>query len=115
MSAAPHPWSIRRRESRGVARLINPFAGDLVYASSLLVISSPPQVAPSRRNTLTDGVNIALVLSYQRDLQIGGPVFRLVKRAAVNILTPIEQHVVVDGDQVVVDISVFVEQSVYVR
>src|SRR6266516_4915467 len=73
VSAAPHPWSIRRRESRGVARLINPFAGDLVCASSLLVISSPPQVAPSRRNTSTDGVNIALVLSYQRDLQIGGP------------------------------------------
>ena len=106
---------IRRRESRGVSRPINLFAAHSVRASLLLVISSPPQVAPSRRNTSTDDVNIALVLSYQRDLQIGGPVFRLVKRAAVNILTPIEQHVVVDVDQVVVDISVFVEQSSYVN
>jgi len=58
-------------------------------------------------------MNIALLLSYQRNLQIGWPVFELVKRTAIHVLTPIELQVVGEVDQVVVDISVFVEQSAY--
>jgi hypothetical protein len=53
------------------------------------------------------------LLSYQRNLQIGWPVFELVKRTAIHVLTPIELQVVGEVDQVVVDISVFVEQSAY--
>src|SRR5713101_8882361 len=52
-----------------------------------------------------------LLLSHQRDLQIGGPVFRLVKSATVHVLTPIEKHVIVDIDEVVVDIGLALDQT----
>jgi hypothetical protein len=52
-----------------------------------------------------------LWLSHQRDLQIGGPVFRLIKRTTVHIFTPIEKHVVVDIDEVVVDIGLPFDQA----
>src|SRR5713101_3882833 len=52
-----------------------------------------------------------LLLSHQRDLQIGGPVFRLVKSTTVHVLTPIEKHVVVDIDEVIVDIGLSFEQT----
>src|SRR5437660_1825070 len=55
-------------------------------------------------NSRTKTVGACLLLSHQRDLQIGGPVFRLVKRTTVNVLTPIKQHAVVDVNEVVVDI-----------
>src|SRR5437667_3428026 len=45
---------------------------------------------------LSRNAALPLLLSHQRDLQIGGPVFRLVKSATVHVLTPIEKHVVVD-------------------
>src|SRR5437879_2105567 len=46
-----------------------------------------------------------LFLSHQRDLQIGGPVFRLIKSPTVHVFTPIKKHVVVDINEVVVDIG----------
>src|SRR5713101_7172332 len=52
-----------------------------------------------------------LLLSHQRDLQIGGPVFRLVKSATVHVFTPIEKHVVVDVNEVVVDIGLSFDQT----
>src|SRR5260370_151512 len=45
-----------------------------------------------------------LCLSHQRNLQIGEPVFRLVKSTTVNVFTPIKKHVVVNVNEVVVDI-----------
>src|SRR5690349_20492925 len=52
-----------------------------------------------------------LLLSHQRDFQIGRPVFRLVKTATVHVLTPIEKHVVVEIDEVVVDIGLSIDQT----
>src|SRR3989442_14837886 len=65
----------------------------------------------SSRNSRTRTVGACLVLSHQRDLQIGGPVFRLVKSATVNVFTSIEKHVVVDIDEVVVDIGLSFDQT----
>src|SRR5712691_7425476 len=44
------------------------------------------------------------LLSHQRNLQIGWPVFRLVKSTTVNVFAPIKKHAVVDVNEVVVDI-----------
>src|SRR3984893_2945599 len=52
-----------------------------------------------------------LLLSHQRDLQIGGPVFRLIKSTTVHVFTPIEKHVVVEIDEVVVDIGLSFDQA----
>src|SRR5213082_310733 len=50
-------------------------------------------------------LHFLLLLSHQRNLQIGGPVFRLVKSTTVNVFAPIKKHVVVDVNEVVVDIG----------
>src|SRR5713101_7353293 len=55
--------------------------------------------------------SVLLLLSHQRDLQIGGPVFRLVKSTTVHVFTPIEKHVVVDIDEVVVDIGLALDKT----
>src|SRR5947208_4778986 len=65
----------------------------------------------SSRNSRTRTVGACLLLSHQRDLQIGGPVFRLIKSTTVNVLTSIEKHVVVDIDEVVVDIGLSFDQA----
>src|SRR5437899_11291898 len=65
----------------------------------------------SSRNSRTRTVGACLLLSHQRDLQIGRPVFRLVKSATVNVFAPIEKHVVVDIDEVVVDIRLSFDQT----
>ena len=52
-----------------------------------------------------------LLLSHQRNLQIGRPVFRLVKRTTVNVFTAIKKHVVVDIDEVIVDIGLSFDQT----
>src|SRR6266704_763550 len=62
-------------------------------------------------NSRTRTVGARLWLSHQRDLQIGGPVFRLIKSATVHVFTPIEKHVVVDIDEVVVDIGLSFDQT----
>src|SRR5258708_2676863 len=46
----------------------------------------------------------SLWLSYQRDLQIGWPVFRLVKSATVDVFAAMKKHAVLDIDEVIVDI-----------
>src|SRR5437588_11175015 len=53
---------------------------------------------------LSRNAALPLLLSHQRNLQIRGPVFRLVKRTTVHVFTPIKKHVVVDIDEVIVDI-----------
>src|SRR5438128_7596431 len=65
----------------------------------------------SSRNSRTRTVGACLLLSHQRDLQIGGPVFRLVKSTTVNVFAPIEKHIVVDIDEVVVDIGLSFDQA----
>src|SRR2546421_13049459 len=65
----------------------------------------------SSRNSRTRTVGACLLLSHQRDLQIGGPVFRLVKSTTVHVFTPVEKHVVVDIDEVVVDIGLSFDQT----
>src|SRR5437899_7091825 len=68
----------------------------------------------SRNSTLyfskVPSLHFLLLLSHQRDLQIGRPVFRLVKSTPVHVFTPIEKHVVVDIDEVVVDIGLALDQ-----
>jgi hypothetical protein len=46
-----------------------------------------------------------VLLSHQRELQIGGPVLRLVKRTIVNVFTSMKQHVVVEINEVIVGID----------
>src|ERR1700719_2760716 len=52
-----------------------------------------------------------LLLSHQRNLQIGWPVFRLVKSAAVHVFTAIKKHAVVDVNEVIVDIGLSFDQT----
>src|SRR5216684_2608626 len=52
-----------------------------------------------------------LLLSHQRDLQIGRPVFRLVKSTTVNVFTPIKKHVVVNINEVIVDINLSFDKT----
>src|SRR5712692_3553401 len=52
-----------------------------------------------------------LLLSHQRNLQIGWPVFRLVKRTTVNVFTPIKKHAVVDVNEVIVDIRLSFDKT----
>src|SRR5437588_2912137 len=56
-------------------------------------------------------LHLLLLLSHQRNLQIGGPVFRLVKSTTVNVFAPIKKHVVVDVNEVVVDIGLSFDQA----
>src|SRR5689334_13704677 len=56
-------------------------------------------------------LHFLLLLSHYRDLQIGGSVFRLVKSTTVHVLTPIEKHVVVDIDEVIVNIGLSFDQT----
>src|SRR5229473_5363321 len=62
-------------------------------------------------NSRTRTVGACLWLSHQRDLQIGGPVFRPVKRTTIHVFTPIKQHAVVDVNEVVVDIGLSFDQA----
>src|SRR5258707_5327901 len=48
-------------------------------------------------------VGARLWLSHERDWHISGPVLRPVKRAPVHVLLPVQQHVVVKRDHVIVD------------
>src|ERR1700687_3727204 len=52
-----------------------------------------------------------LLLSHQWNLQIGWPVFRLVKSTTVNVFTPIKKHVVVDVNEVIVDIGLSFDKT----
>src|SRR6266853_5005406 len=52
-----------------------------------------------------------LFLSHQRDLQIGWPVFRLVKRTTVHVFTPIKKHVVVDVNEVIIHIHLSLDKT----
>src|SRR5713101_1705594 len=52
-----------------------------------------------------------LLLSHQRDLQIGRPVFRLVKSTTVNVFAPIKKHAVVDVNEVIVHIGLALDQT----
>ncbi len=52
-----------------------------------------------------------LLLSHQRDLQIGWPVFRFVKSTTVNVFASIKQHAVVDVNEVVVHINLSLGQD----
>src|SRR2546421_1785980 len=69
----------------------------------------------SRNSTLyfskVPSLHFLLFLSHQRNLQIGGPVFRLVKSTTVNVFAPIKKHVVVDVNEVVVDIGLSFDQT----
>src|SRR5579859_7239902 len=52
-----------------------------------------------------------LCLSHQWNLQIGGPVFSLVKSTTVHMFTPIKKHIVVDINEVVVDIGLSFDKT----
>src|SRR2546425_11864295 len=86
-----------------VARALLPKVGSAIFTfSEQKRCSSSPEVP---------ALHFLLLLSHQRDLQIGGPVFRLIKCAPVHVLTPIEKHVVVDIDEVVVNIGLALDQA----
>src|SRR5258707_12713947 len=56
-------------------------------------------------------LHFLLLLSHQRDLQIGRSVFRLIKSATVHVLTPVKQHVVVNVDEVLADVGLPFDQA----
>src|SRR5438874_11736877 len=62
-------------------------------------------------NSRTRTVGARLLLSHQRDLQIGGPVFRLVKSTTVHVFAPIKKHAVVDVDEVIVHVRLSLDQA----
>src|SRR5437588_11686817 len=69
----------------------------------------------SRNSTLyfskVPSLHFLLLLSHQWNLQIGGPVFRLVKSTTVHVFAPIKKHAVVDIDEVVVDIGLSLDKA----
>jgi hypothetical protein len=74
-------------------------------------LKMPQQTGGLKMQRLTGDLTLPRLLPDEGDLQVRGSVGRFVKRAAIDIFATVEKHVLIDIDQVVVDIDLWVGEA----